>query len=157
MRIDSPIRALVLVVMLGALVATVGCGASGTIVTGQVASGGKPYTINEEKEELQVTFVTGEGEEMKGYPANVQPDGTFSVVGPHGRGIPPGKYRIIVQSIPYGGDQSNAVAMPEDEDDIQADKFRGKFSAEKTPLTIEIGAEETAALIIDLKKGTVSR
>ena len=129
-----------------AALAAGGCGGGSVKPHGTLMMNGQPYKP-ESGETLQITFA-GEGESGKSISAvaSVNPDGTFTVSGSTNTGIPPGKYRIMVQSTQYskGGPMN------------MADKFQGKYSdATKTPLTCEI-TSANQPIIIDVGKGTAS-
>jgi hypothetical protein len=70
-----------------------------------------------------------QGERSLGpHAAIVKPDGTFSVPGPSGRGIPAGKYRVEItwqDPFPMG-----------------ADKLEGKFGKENSPVLVDIPSRE---------------
>jgi hypothetical protein len=59
-------------------------------------------------------------------------EGMFELIGPDGKGIPPGKYRVAVTLAPAGS----------------ADTLKGKFSREKSKIEVEVKAGED--LVIDL-------
>ena len=95
---------------------------------------GAPFTVPAE-EYVRVTFfpVTVDGKP----PANTYAasyngaEGTFQAVGPDGRGIPPGKYRL-------------AVAHERKRKDL----FRGAFDGDRSPFVFDIN--DTNEIIIDL-------
>jgi hypothetical protein len=69
------------------------------------------------------------------FQAGVKDDGTFNVPGPSGKGLPPGKYRVIVrQWDPYP----------------QTDKLGGKFDETNSKISYDITGSTT--LDIDLAK-----
>jgi hypothetical protein len=75
--------------------------------------------------------------------APVKPeDGTFVLSGPTGKGIPAGKYRVVVSSQLY--QQSK-------------DRFEAVFDEKKPPLLVDVGPEEEQHLIIDVGKRTVTK
>jgi hypothetical protein len=58
--------------------------------------------------------------------------GTFQLVGPEGKGIPPGKYRVVVVLAPYGSN----------------DELKGKYGRDNSPIEVEVKKGED--LVIDL-------
>jgi hypothetical protein len=128
---NRTIRRVLLVCCLAAACAALGCGRT-VKVKGQLTKGGKPFTTKD-RALVQMIFHPDGGEAVDTYPATVNADGTFEVVGKEGKGIPPGKYRISVEAPdPYPDGP---------------DLLRGKFAPDKTPIVREVGAEE---LVIDL-------
>lgn len=81
------------------LLTVVGCGKSLVIVKGQVNRSGKPLQLKP-REEIEVTFYAAdEGQEkalVDVYRAYVRPDSTYVMAGQTGKGIPRGKYKIVV-------------------------------------------------------------
>ena len=59
-------------------------------------------------------------------------DGSFELIGPDAKGIPPGKYRVEIFLAPEGG----------------TDQFKGKYSRENSPIEVEI--KEGEDLVIEL-------
>jgi hypothetical protein len=116
-----------------------GCGGSGRLnVKGRIVKGGAPYTVPE-AEYVRVTFfpVTSDGKPPKNtYAATYyRADGTFRAVGPDGKGVPPGKYRIAV----------------EHEDKKRRDLFQGAFDGEASPFVFDVDSK-TQEIVIDLDK-----
>jgi hypothetical protein len=125
------------------LLAAGGCGGDAVRVSGKLVKDGKPYTARldgPEPETLSIDFVGGPGGNLL-LAASVSADGTFTVPGPTGRGVPRGTYKITVLHSGFLG--------------AGGDRFRGRFAADKTPLSIDI--TEPANLVIDLGTGTVTR
>jgi hypothetical protein len=105
-----------------------GCsGGGGSKVNGKIVKGGQPFTLSD-KGVFVLVFVNEAENPPKMYNATTKPDGTFTVIGADGKGIPPGKYKVQVQAMdPYP----------------QKDLLGGKFApAEKSPLTVEVGKGE---------------
>jgi hypothetical protein len=92
-----------------------------------------------EEEYVRVTFfpVTADGKPPKNtYAATYNgTDGTFQAVGPDGKGIPPGKYRIAV----------------EHEDARRKDVLRGAYDGDRSPFVFDVDAR-TKEIVIDLEK-----
>jgi len=114
------------------------CGSAGS-VKGKLTHGGQPVTVDKTKGKIAVTFhlLDQKGAATSSFPANVNPDdGTFTVAGRDGGGIPPGKYRVSVEVF-------EKYPSP-------IDKFKKQYSGEKSNLIREItrGSQE-----IDLDLG----
>jgi len=116
-----------------------GCGGSKHKVQGKIVKGGQPYGLSE-KGVFQLSFVPAEGKTTQIYNATVNSkDGTFEIVGPDGKGIPAGKYKVqLVAMDPYGGGASGT------------DKLKGKYAPNsKDAPVVDIGSGE---LVIDVGK-----
>jgi hypothetical protein len=61
-----------------------------------------------------------------------EPPGTFDLIGAEGKGIPPGKYRVVVILAPFGGQ----------------DELKGKYGRDNSKIEVEVKPGED--LIIDL-------
>lgn len=113
MAILKCVRLKPLYVTLAGCVLLAGCGSGQPlqIAKGQVLANGKNYQVGD-REQLLIIFypVIEEGEPSNTYPANVKKDGSFDTTGRDGKGIPPGKYRVMISS-PYGG---GAVEIPKE-------------------------------------------
>jgi hypothetical protein len=84
---------------------------------------------------LQVIFITlGTADAGAEIQARIlaEPPGTFDLVGAEGKGIPPGKYRVVVFLGPFGG----------------KDEFKGKYSRENSKIDVEVKPGED--VVIDL-------
>jgi len=117
-----------------------GCGGSGRLNTkGRIVKGGGPYTAPQE-EYVRVIFfpVTSDGKPPKNtYIATYNgTDGTFRAVGPDGKGIPPGKYRIALEHVRK-----------------KKDVFNGAYDGDKSPFVFDVDPN-TTELVIDLDKKT---
>jgi hypothetical protein len=111
-------------------------------VSGRLERDGKPYTAKLEEREPEtfaVDFVGVVGGARRVYSATLKADGTFTVPGSDGGGIPPGQYRITVLHSGFLG--------------AGGDRLRGRFAADNTPLVVDI--ERNTILVIDLGTGTV--
>ena len=104
---------------------------------GRVVKGGQPYTVLAD-DYVRVTFyqLTPDGAPGKNsYAATYNnADGTFRAVGPDGKGIPPGRYRVCVEH-----------------EHKRRDLFRGAYNTDATPFVFEIDAK-TKELVIDLDR-----
>jgi hypothetical protein len=98
----------------------VGCG-KGVVVKGKVTDNGQPLTVSD-KGVLTIAFHADDTTKAV-YPADVKKDGTFEVPGPEKKGVPPGKYHIVIQQMdPYP----------------KTDKLKGKFAPGKTAIVREV-------------------
>jgi hypothetical protein len=122
-----------------ALVAGALCGCSngdGRLTTkGRIVKGGAPFTVTE-PEFVRVTFfpMTSDGAPPRNtYLAAFSPsDGTFRAVGPDGKGLPPGKYRIAVEH-----------------NRKRSDLFKGAYDGDRSPFVFDIDSS-TPEIVIDL-------
>jgi len=113
-----------------------GCGPSRAKVNGKIVKGSEPYTLSD-KGVFVLSFIPESGGGGKAYNATTKPDGTFTIVGPEGKGIPAGKYKVNLQAMdPYGGPDSK-------------DKLGGKYVGEKSSLVVDVGRTD---LTIDVGK-----
>jgi hypothetical protein len=124
-------------------VGLIGCGGGGDLVkvTGKIVDGGTPYVLEgEEVEEggvgIEVVFYPLDGsggfdKEGTAYFATAEPDGTFVLEGDEGDGIPAGKYRVALSQMT--GSSPDAV-----------DPFGDKFTADNSPLTVEVSSSNPA-------------
>jgi len=107
-----------------------GCGGGGGAVKGKVLRGGQPIKVGD-KGMVQVRFIA----EDNGYTAPVAADGSFTLTGNEGKGIPAGKYKIAVLAYdPYP----------------TKDLLGGKFSAMATPINRDVKPGDE--VVIDLDK-----
>jgi len=125
------------------ILAFTGCSGGMTTVQGRLVMDGAPYRLAA-NEQVLLSFETIAQEPERSFSARVKPDGTFTVLGTRGDGIPPGSYRITIRSMPYGTTaEANA-----------GDKFAGAFSGPDSPLTCEI--KRGTPVTIDLGQKTVT-
>jgi len=116
----------------------IGCGgASRKKVDGKIVKDGQPFTVSD-KGVFVLSFVPENDTGVASYNATTKPDGTFTIVGPEGKGIPAGKYKVHLQAMdpyqPGGG----------------TDKLAHKFApGAPNPKIVEIGSGE---LVIDVAK-----
>ena len=80
------------------------------------------------------------------YPAHLEGDGAFRVVASNGE-VPPGKYRVACE-VEYTK-STTKQGRP-----LRADRFGGKYSKEKSPLTVEVKLGEND---FPIELGEVSR
>ena len=104
-------------------------------VTGKLLSGGKPLLPG--KDGITLVFHPAEGTGHT-YPADFNnDDGTFTINGPEGKGIPPGKYKVSINRMSINS--SPAI-----------ERMNEKFSEASTPITVEVKGAEPVE--IDLAK-----
>lgn len=119
------------------LVVLSGCGDGRLNARGRILKGGAPFTVPE-AEYVRVTFfpVTEDGKPPRNTYAAVYngTDGTFRAVGPDGRGIPPGKYRVAVEH------QRG-----------RKDLFNGAYDGDRSPYVFDVNAG-MSEMVIDLDK-----
>jgi len=113
------------------IVAFVAAGCAGKVKpNGKILKGGQPLTVGE-KGVIGLAFFSTTDDPPKMYNATTKPDGTFTIVGPENKGIPPGKYKVqLTVQDPYTGPGS-------------VEKFGGKYAtAANSPLTVDVGKGE---------------
>ena len=110
------------------------CGCSGKAkVNGKIVKGGEPFTVSEKGGVFVLSFTPESGDKTT-YNATTKPDGTFTILGPEGKGIPPGKYVVNLTAMdPYP----------------TTDKLAGKYAPGQSKLVVEIGKGE---VVIDVGK-----
>lgn len=118
----------------------VGCGSSGppvVAVSGKITRNGEIMAVKPMVGRLTLSFypVAAEGAAVV-EEADLQADGTFTVPGKNGNGIPPGKYKIAV--------------VWQDDFPTGPDKLNGKYNQKNTPLIREVQAG--SPLVIDVGK-----
>ena len=133
------------VLVAGLCFAACGCGSnseSGPKLTGRVLVDGKacrPASLFE----FDVKFIADQGDSpiKKSYLAVVQEDGTFTVHGSTGKGIPPGKYRVSISGpiLDSAGKTSR--------------KYMAAYTDKTIPLEIQI-TDNSKDVVIDLERKT---
>jgi hypothetical protein len=129
-----------IVLLLGA-----GCGGgpeSGPKVTGRLLIDGqpcRPASVND----FDVKFLTveGAGPAKRSYLAEVKPDGSFTLNGSMGKGIPVGRYKVSITGKVLG------------EDGKPTGQYLSQFADGATPLEVEI-IDRTREITIDLANKT---
>ena len=143
-------RCVALVALIVGFVAAAGCGGDkanqlpeGRVkARGRLLKSGLPIQVDTSKlppgdPGLQVIFVkVGSVDAGLECPANIisATEGTFELAGPDGKGIAPGRYRVVVILAPVGSD----------------DIFKGKYDKTKSKIEVEIKGGED--LVIDIDK-----
>lgn len=133
-------------ITLGALLAlaVAGCGTPSIVIEGELRQNGQPYK-QAVGDEVQLLLM---GESPDGRPVwtsgTYDPSAsTFKFLGPVGKGVHPGKYKIAVSARQYmkGG----------------PDRFNDEFSEGKTSLTFEVKDHpSTQHIVVDVGTKTVS-
>jgi hypothetical protein len=149
------------VMLVSLALAVAGCGSSQTIwVKGKLTKGGAKYDVPADQK-LHMTFYSTEpfkdGERTipagQAYTAVYKSeDGTFTVEGPDGYGIPPGKYRVSVtqQLTREAVDKKNEkLKRNQSVFERDTDMLKGQFS-ENSPIVVEI--KDSTEVVIDLDK-----
>lgn len=113
------------------LAAVSGCGPGKAHVTGRATLNGQPYTSTEERARIVFHCDSPSIDSV----ANVQPDGTFVAYGPNADGLPPGKYRIGIDS----------------SEDGPRKKIR-ELSGEKSPMELDLTRGGQVNIVVDLAK-----
>src|SRR5262245_55895221 len=123
-------RALCLFLLLGCPLVT-GCTGSsgGVVVKGKVLKGGQPIKVTD-KGMVQIRFIN----EKNSYLGQVGADGSYTITGSDGKGVPPGSYKGAVLAVaPYH----------------TKDLLGGKFNDQRTTLSREIKAGQEVVIDVD--------
>jgi hypothetical protein len=130
------------------LVLTVsGCGSGEVILQGRIVEGGKPIQVPATTPfTLSLASVGEDKQAGRAFSGMVEPDGNFTVSGPRGQGIPPGRYKITLVS---AGSASAPTPAPL--------KRLALSDPARTPLSYDVTADRNQRIVIDVGKGTVRR
>jgi hypothetical protein len=156
---------LVLALLLVPLAASPGCGGRRNTVwvTGKLLKGGAQY-VPPKDQLVYVTFVALEVKDDSGktipsgeaYTANLdQTKGTFSVPGPEGQGIPPGKYRIAVtqkmerEAFNAAKPQSQSKSRNKKRVDRETDMLADRFGLGTSPIVREVNTSQELTIDLD--------
>jgi hypothetical protein len=135
-----------LVVSLCCLAGCGGGGGGGVKLQGRLIKDDKPLAGGESNP-LSVTF-KGAAADLadpgKSFDAKVDAEGAFVVQTPDGKGVPPGKYRVVLRN-PQLGPRAPKPA------------WLAPVADDKSPLEYEVGPEPTQKIVIDVTKKTVQR
>jgi hypothetical protein len=133
----------------GLLAFLTGCGGSaqrtgpelvGSIVTGKLLQGGKPIKLLKD-ETIRISIVeAAEGKNTGG--SDVKEDGSFEIKGPSDKGMPAGKYKVVITSEIYGGG---------------GNRFAEKFDAEVTMLYADVSGSGTDNIEVDIGTRKVTK
>ena len=157
-------RFVIIALLIAPLVISAGCGGSTNTVwvTGKLLKGGTKY-VPPEGQLVSVTLVGLEIQDDSGkvvessepFLAQLdQASGTFSVSGPQGRGIPPGKYRVAVTQ-KYSREAFDAekkAGRTKKGADRETDMLVNKFGLVTSPIIREV--KRSGELVIDLDRPT---
>lgn len=125
-----------LIAALGIILSLAGCSGSEPLVEvrGKVHKNGQPLPVKELASgaggRVMVRFHCLDQDKKDSSPqgAIVKADGTFSVAGATGTGIPPGKYRVEIKW--------------QDPFPMGKDKLDGKFGKENSPVVVDVPSRE---------------
>jgi hypothetical protein len=133
---------LLIVLLLGS-----GCGRgreSGPKVIGRLLIDGQPCRpVSVYDFDVKFLTVEGAGTDKRSYLAEVQPDGSFTLNGSMGKGIPVGRYKVSITGKVLG------------EDGKPTGRYLSQFTDGATPLEVEI-VDRTREITIDLAKKTAT-
>ena len=125
-----------------------GCGSSEVTAHGNIMRNNELVSF-EPTDSVFLTFTTMDAPNPRAFSGHVNKDGSFTVSGAEGGGIPAGKYRITLSTRHYG-------PPPKNPDQKLTDKFDGAFSdAANSPLVVELHAGKQD-LTIDVANKTVT-
>jgi hypothetical protein len=156
----------VLILVIGVLAASPGCGSSNAIwVTGKVTKGGAQYAPPSDQV-VNVTFVAMEIQDEAGktiqssetFAAEVDPAGsTFSVPGPDRQGIPPGKYRVAVTQ-----KLKRELFDPKKKQkgvraDRETDMLANRFGIDTSPITLEVKKSQDVTIDLDVTTASAKK
>jgi hypothetical protein len=133
------------------LLALAGCGTKGYTVTGKLAL---PQNVKLAPDDSVTILFVSEDPKEKGSSSAATfsaADSSFVAKGPEGKGMSPGKYKLVVQINPYSGKPDS---------DQRAKQFSGYNSAydmANTKLNYEVTKDSSQSITIDLTKGTVTK
>jgi hypothetical protein len=138
--------------LLAALPLAGGCGNSEVVARGIILRNNESVVF-EPTDSVFLSFSTVDAPSSKAFSGQVKKDGSFTVAGAEGGGIPPGKYRITLSTRHYGPPPKNTSG----EQPVKlTDKFDGAFSdPANSPLVVELQAGKQA-ITIDVGTKTVS-
>jgi len=111
-----------------------GCGSGGRQVKGKIVKGVEPFTVSEKGVFVLSFLPEGDGKGVV-YNATTNKDGTFTIVGPENKGIPPGKYKVQLTAMdPYP----------------TTDLLKGKYAPGKSTMVVDVGS--SGDVVIDVGK-----
>ncbi len=145
-----------LVVIVCLVAAGCGGGVKRVTVTGKIVDGGAPLNLTGRDYQEGAASV-----EVRFYPADealsnlvaslpislsttAKLDGTFVIDGGDGKGIPVGKYKVVLTNRNSMVDRTKPQAGG-----AQGDAWGGRFSQEKTPFTFDI--QDAQEVVLDVK------
>ncbi len=113
----------------------------GGLITGKILDGGKPLKLLPE-ETVRISFISVEGNGKNAGSTEMKEDGSFTINGPAGKGLPAGKWKVTLNSEIYGGGDN---------------RFADKFDSEKTPFTIDLAGSGTENFEIDIRTRKITK
>jgi len=151
---------LVLSLLVLVLIATLGCGErTNTVwITGKLLKGGAKY-VPPDGQTVSVTLVGLEVQDASGKPVQSgeqfwaevdHTNGTFTVSGNLGQGIPPGRYRVAVTQKMTREAFHAAHPRPKRGDDREADMLKNRYGLTTSPIIREV--RSGSELVIDLDR-----
>jgi predicted small lipoprotein YifL len=148
-------RVIRIAVVMAVATALAGCGGGGprrVIVKGRVVEGGKPLELKGDQFKagaigVEVTFypldASGKVDQTKqSQGTRVREDGSFTLDGELGKGIPVGKYKVALRF------SDPMYRTPKG----QGDRWEGKFALDKTPFTFDV-QDASKEIVIDIGAG----
>jgi hypothetical protein len=114
-------------------------------LSGTVVKDGAPIQVKS-GDMLNISFQSKAGDSAV-HPATLAADGSFTVDGPGKKGIPPGKYTLIISLTSGGSDPASLQHM---------DQLNKQFAAVKGK-EFEVGSEPDQKITIDVTRGTVGK
>jgi hypothetical protein len=155
----------IVTLVIAALAVSPGCGGSRNTVwvTGKLLKAGAKY-VPPEGQLVSVTFVGIEIEDSSGkmvqssepFLANYdQSNGTFTVPGNDGRGIPPGRYRVAVtQRLTREAFDAKKPTLKKGPGlpDRETDQLKNRFGIESSPIVRDV--KTSGEIVVDLDQPT---
>jgi hypothetical protein len=136
-------RALIAPLFVFVLIA--GCKApAGVPVTGTLAVNGKAY-VPPDKSQVSIRLIpdkSEKAEKAQQATAEADPTGAFTLQSATAKGVMPGKYKVVVTGVISG--------------QYNKDLFNDSFTAENTPLSVDI-LPETKSITIDIGAKNVTK
>ena len=132
-------RSLTSLLLLSLLICVTGCGKAENLIKakGQIVRNGEDL-IPDDEEYLQVAFIPINEDRSPArnwYVAEVdQNTGSFYAAGGMKKGMPPGKYRVVVELLKK-----------------KKDLFQGKFDGENSPFIVDVDDSSTAPMLLDVE------
>jgi hypothetical protein len=115
----------------GLFIVLAGCGNKMRPVSGRVLNNGQPLKVSSNGV-VRVSFALPQNPDGS-YVGEARPDGTFTIIGPGGDGVPIGSYRVGVEQIdPYP----------------KKDLLKGVYSGERSPIVVTF--DGSTEIVVDL-------
>lgn len=143
--IASALRRAPLAIVGAAALTLAGCGTHGVTVSGKVLF--PPSTKLNDTDTAQITFLPDAASTAsKMVAATIAADGTFTC-----KDIQPGKYKLVVNLMPYPGSPDHAKRMGIFE------RLDRTYDQQHSKLIEEVASTGQQQITVDLVKGTVTR